>query len=152
MQKIHTEVMAELRAGLSGVSDADADYAPEGEWSTKENLAHLIDGEEGTHEWLGFLMQDAEPQYPDSWENSNERVRSIVRTTPTVAALLDRLEAAQAETVALYEEAGALNARKGVMWRLGLNELHFPGEHEREHLEQIQKMLAQIPAEAEAEA
>lgn len=142
-REVTAEVAAELRAALEGVSEAEAEFAPKGEWSVKQIIAHLIEGEEGNHTWLRDLLQDGEPQYPDSGENRTERVTAMVRVTPTLEALFERLERAQAESCALLEEATALSHRKGVMWRAGLNLLHYPGDHEREHVEQMQKTLEQ---------
>ena len=38
------EVIAELREALQGVSEEQADFAPKGEWSVKQIIAHLIEG------------------------------------------------------------------------------------------------------------
>lgn len=148
-REVCREVIAELREMLEGVSEAEAEFAPAGEWSVKQNIAHLIEGEEGNHTFIRNLLQDGEPQYPDGGENRTERVTALVMVTPTLEALIARLERAQEETCALIELATALRRRKGVMWRVGMYMLHYPGEHEREHMEQMQRTLEQARAVAE---
>ncbi len=140
-REVSQEVIEALRAAMEGVTEAEADYAPKGEWSVKQIIAHLIMGEEGQHLFIRNLLQDGEPQYPDGGENRNEAVIALVRVTPTVAALTDRLAFAQEETITLLEESTALRNRKGVMWRLGSYNLHYPGDHEREHIAQMKRTL-----------
>ncbi len=137
------EVITELREALQGVPEEQADFAPKGEWSVKQIIAHLIQGEESNHPFIRNVLQDGEPQYPDGGENRIEGVTAMVRITPTIEALIERLEQAQAETCALLEESAQLKRRKGVMWRLGSYMLHYPGNHEREHIEQMQGTLEQ---------
>jgi uncharacterized protein YndB with AHSA1/START domain len=141
-RKVTAKVLDELKTALEGVTESEAEYAADGEWSIKENVAHLIDGEESNHAWFRNLLTDNEPQYGDPWENRVERYKAAVRVTPTLEGLVGRLASAQEETSCMIEECQEkLSRRKGVMWRAGLYLLHYPGEHEREHTEQIQKTL-----------
>jgi uncharacterized protein YndB with AHSA1/START domain len=142
LREVNAGVMREIRELFQGVSEAEADFAPAGEWSSKQNLAHLIKEEEWQLHYIGQLLNDSEAQYIDSFENRWEPLEAIVSVTPTVKGLLDRLATAQEATARLLEASEQpLRERKGVMWRLGMGLLHFPGEHEREHMEQIKRTL-----------
>lgn len=146
LQQVNEEVMGELRAALEGVSEQEADFAPTNEWSAKQIMAHLIMGEEGNHIMISNLLQDGQPQYPDGGENRNESVNALVEVTPTIQGLMDRLALAQRETVALFRKSIVLRKRPGVMWRMGSYFLHYPGSHEREHMEQMKGTLEQARA------
>jgi uncharacterized protein YndB with AHSA1/START domain len=143
-REVTAKALDELKTALEGVSESEADYAPEGEWSIKENIAHLIEVEEANAVWFRNLVSDNEPQYGDPWENRLERYKAVVRVTPTLEQLVARLAQAQEELACMIEECHEkLSRRKGVMWRAGLSLLHYPGEHEREHIGQMQKTLEQ---------
>jgi uncharacterized protein YndB with AHSA1/START domain len=139
-RKVAGEVMQELMQALDGVSESEAEIAAEDRWSVKENLAHLILTEEYNIMQLTDLIQDGEPQSAGGGENRRESLRAIVSTTPTVELLVQRLARAQEQTCSMLEEsAQVLKARKGVMWRLGANLLHYPGGHDRDHIEQMMR-------------
>jgi len=139
-RKVAGEVLEELKQALDGVSEAEAEISGEDRWSVKENLAHLIQTEEYNPMQLTELIQDGESQYAGGGSNRREALRAIVRTTPTIELLVGRLARAHEETCSMLEEsAEVLKTRKGVMWRLGTNLLHFPGGHDREHIEQMMR-------------
>jgi len=141
-RKVTGEVIKEVNQALEEVAESEADFATDDQWSVKENLAHLVLGEEYNIFLLTELIQDGESQSSGAGENRRETLRAIVRTTPTIELLVQRLERAQQETCSLLEESqDVLKARKGVMWRPGTNMLHFPGGHEREHIEQMRREL-----------
>ena len=151
-RKVAGEVMEELRQALDGVSESEAEIAAEDRWSVKENLAHLILTEEYNIMQLTDLIQDGEPQSAGGGENRRESLRAIVSTTPTIELLMQRLERAQEQTCSMLEEsAQVLKARKGVMWRLGTNLLHFPGGHDRDHIEQMMREVEWARAAAAEE-
>ncbi len=130
---------------------AEADVSDDEAWSVKENIAHLIAGEEWYLFYLTELIVDGVAQYSGAWENRREQLRAVIRVTPTLEGLVQRLENAYEQTAGLLEEAApVLSERKGVMWNLGLWWLQLPAAHEREHIEQIKKDLAKIRG-AEAE-
>lgn len=142
LRQVDAEVIGEIQRVFGGVSEAEAEFAPSGEWSAKQNLAHLIKEEEWNLHSIGQLLNDSESQAVDSFENRWEPLDAIVAVTPTVSGLIDRLAKAKETTSKLLEGSSvALGARKGVMWRIGMNMLHFPGSHEREHLEQVKRTL-----------
>jgi uncharacterized protein YndB with AHSA1/START domain len=141
-REVTAEVLEELKEALEGVTEAEAEIATEDEWSIKENLAHLILGEEYRISLLTELLQDGESQYAGAGENRRESLRAIVRTTPSIDLLVQRLDRAQEQTCNMLEESQSVfSARKGVMWRLGSLWLHYPGGHKREHIEQMMKEL-----------
>ena len=136
------QVMEELRAALDGVSESEADFTVGDGWSVKENLAHLATVEEWNLFTITELLSDNEWQSAGGGENRREQLRAVVRTTPTVEQLIQRIAKANEETCSMLEEsAPVLRARKGVMWRLGANLLHYPGGHDREHIEQMKREL-----------
>jgi uncharacterized protein YndB with AHSA1/START domain len=142
LRQVDAEVIGEIQEVFRGVSEAEAEFALPGEWSAKQNLAHLIKEEEWNLHNIGQLLNDSEPQGVDSFENRWEPLDAIVAVTPTVSGLIDRLAKAKETTAKLLEGSSvALGARRGVMWRIGMNMLHFPGDHEHEHLEQIKRTL-----------
>ncbi|MFQ5943207.1 MAG: SRPBCC domain-containing protein [Anaerolineales bacterium] len=146
-RKIAADITNELRGALEGVSEAEAEFTDAEAWSVKENIAHLIVGEEWYLFYLTELIVDSVAQYSGTWENRREQLRAVVRVTPTVEQLVQRLENAFEQTCCLLEEAAqTLGARKGVMWQLGIWWLQLPGAHEREHIEQIKKDLEKIRA------
>jgi len=143
------QVAEELREALDGVNEAEAEIAADDRWSVKENLAHLILIEELNIDLLTELIQDGESQSAGGGENRRETLRAIVRTTPSIELLVARLERAQKETCAMLEESRhVLARRRGVMWRLGTNLLHFPGGHDREHIEQMMREVETARAAA----
>ena len=136
------QVMEELKEALDGVSESEAEYTHGDGWSVKENLAHLAVVEEWNLFTITELLSDNEWQSAGGGENRREQLRAVVRTTPTVEQLVDRIAQATEETCSMLEEsAPVLSTRKGVMWRLGENLLHYPGGHDRDHIEQMTREL-----------
>ncbi len=142
LREVNAKVIEEIRAVFEGVSEAEAEFAPEGEWSATEILAHLIVEEDWYLHWIGLFLSDAEAQWADNSKNRREQLQAVIQLSPTIGELLQRLVRDQETTASLLEASQeALGARKGVMWRLGVQFLHFPGSHAREHMEQIKKTL-----------
>jgi len=135
----YAEVDAELQAALAGVGDGEAGQAPaEGEWSVKQVLAHLSDGERALHmlivNWAVNGWLDAGPVYPNQIPG---RLDAILAVTPTLEGLVDRVLTDEAETVALLrglpETALVHKAR---FRRIAQFALQGP-DHSREHINQI---------------
>ncbi|MEW5989244.1 MAG: SRPBCC domain-containing protein [Chloroflexota bacterium] len=125
---------------LAEVSEAEAEYRPaEGEWSTKETLAHLIGGERETHCWIADLINGDE-RWSDTFSNPTNvpaRVQATVRVYGTAAALLAELRRNEQETVAMIAVLPAdFVAGKSSYWRLGMNVLQ-QASHVTDHLEQM---------------
>jgi len=142
LREVNSEVIGAIQEAFRGVSEVEAEFAPAGEWSSKQNLAHLIKDEEENLHRIEQFLNDSEAQYADTWENRWEPLNAILAVSSTVEELVSRLAKAKETTARLLEASeGPLRARKGVMWRLGMSMLHFPGDHEHEHLEQIKRTL-----------
>jgi uncharacterized protein YndB with AHSA1/START domain len=131
-------VMKDLRQLMEGVSEEEAGHrpAPE-EWSAKETLAHLIDSEGYTLDYISELLNDGQREFSGDGGDSRPRLQALLDVTPTIPELLDRLEKSKREVVSLLSRAEKLKARKGVLWRLALGSLEYPDIHERTHMEQI---------------
>ena len=141
-RKSCAETMQELKKALEEIAEGEAEFTDGDGWSVKEILAHLVVDEEWNPLTVAQFLDDNEPQYAGGGSNRSEWHRAVVATTPSVDGLVARLELAQAETCRMLEESReVLKARKGVMWRLGIWWLQFPGGHEREHIEQIEQTL-----------
>jgi uncharacterized protein YndB with AHSA1/START domain len=140
------EVNEELRTAVAGLSEEEAGQSPaEGQWSVKQVLAHLSDGERAFHVVLvniavnGWL--DAGAIYPDQIPG---RLASILAVTPTLPALLDRFLTDEWETVELVrrlpEETLAHKARfrRIAQWTIA------QPDHTREHVEQIRGVIDRL--------
>lgn len=145
LERIYSQTMTELHQLIEGIAEerATSRISPD-EWTVQEVLAHLVVIEEGNVPWICELMSDAEREFPTGEGNPTvhyKHIQSVLTVTAGLPQLLERLEARQAETVALLRSANDLERRKGVLWRLGQNLLQFPGSHERIHIEQIRDIL-----------
>ena len=142
----HAETNAELRAAVEGVTEAEARQQPgEGEWSVKQTLAHLTEGERGFHVVLvnmainGWL--DGGPIYPDQIPG---RLDAVLAVTPTVEGLVERFITDQAETVAIVRGLPETTiAHKARFRRMADFALYGP-DHTREHIEQIKRAIAVV--------
>jgi uncharacterized protein YndB with AHSA1/START domain len=142
LQPIYEGIAADLRELFAGVSEAEAEHRPApGEWSAKENMAHLILSLQWWRSWITELMQDAERPFEGEGENLQAEIDALLAVTPDIADLLDRFERAQVQSLALIATAEPLKARKGVLWRMGQALLQFPDSHERGHMEQMRAAI-----------
>jgi uncharacterized protein YndB with AHSA1/START domain len=140
------EVDDELRTALVGVSDEEAGQCPEeGQWSVKQILAHLSDGERAFHLVLvnmalnGWL--DGGPIYPDQIPG---RLASILAVAPTLNALLDRFLTDEAETAALVRHLPQTAiAHKARFHRIARQVIAGP-DHTREHIDQIRRAIEAV--------
>ncbi len=135
----YAESDARLAELLDGVSEQQASQRPaDGEWSTKEVLAHLLDTEQDQHSWIGSLLQNEELL----WFSDNEhiRIKATVDAYGTLAALFDAYRRSQRETVAFL--AGLppeFAARKGSYVRVGRT--YLDDTHSDDHYKQIKSAL-----------
>lgn len=142
----HEEVNAALKAALEGVTEEEAGKQPaEGEFSVKQVLAHLSDGERGFHTVLvniavnGYL--DGGPVYADQILG---RLDAIMTVTPTLQGLLKRFLTDEAETVALVRGLpDATLAHKARYRRICEYVLNGP-THTEAHTEQIQEAIKAV--------
>jgi len=140
----HAQVNTELKAAVEGVTEAEAEHQPAaGEWSAKQTLAHLTEGERGFHLILvnialnGWL--DGGPVYPDQIPG---RLDAVLAVTPTLQGLVERFITDQAETAAIVRGLPETTiAHKARFRRMAELCLASP-DHAREHIEQIKQAIA----------
>ena len=140
------QVNTELKAAVEGVTEEEADQPPaDGEWSVKQVLAHLSEGERAFHVFLvnmavnGWL--DAGPIYPDQILG---RLEAVLAVTPSLQGLVDRFIRDEAETVAIIRRLPETTmAHKARFRRIAQFVIYGP-DHTREHIEQIKKTVAAV--------
>jgi len=142
VRKRYAELEAELDKFFTGVSEEEASYKPApDEWSVKENLAHLIQGERGTQSFLADLTSGQERYADDYGDNVHAYVEATVATYPTLKALIQELKRSDAETVEFIARLPAeFVARKGSYWRVAYYLLDSPF-HFHEHVAQMTAAL-----------
>jgi len=137
VQTHHGQIIDRLGKCLKDVEDEiTSQPLADGEWSIKDNLAHLIAVERDIQTWITSLI---EGQEITNIYHTNLTARLTAMTTafPTAQALLEELDRSQTETVALLRILPAeLVARKGSFWRLGFS-VQDNHDHTREHIETI---------------
>ncbi|MBN1661158.1 MAG: SRPBCC domain-containing protein [Anaerolineae bacterium] len=146
----HAEVDAELRAAVHGLSEEQAAQCPaEGEWSTKQVLAHLSDGERGLHATLVDLAIngwfDAGAVYPDQVPG---RLESILVITPALDALLDRFLTDERETVELVRRLPDVTVAHKARFRRIAQFVLLGPDHTAEHIGQIKRCIDAIGGQA----
>jgi uncharacterized damage-inducible protein DinB len=140
----YAEVSAGLKAAVEGVTEAEAAQQPaEGEWSVKQTLAHLSEGERSFHFVLvnvavnGWL--DSGPIYPDQFPG---RLDAVLAVTPTLEALVERFITDQAETVAIVRGLPETTLAHKARYRRMADFVLYGPDHTREHIEQIKAAIA----------
>lgn len=133
----------ELAKLFEGASEDEAGRRPEPkEWSAKEVLTHLITSERGTTDFISETVTDSERWYDNFDNDVNVYPAGLLKTYPTVSALLNALKQAEAETVAVLESLPPdYLARKRNYWRLCFGLLQGPS-HVVQHLDQIRNAIA----------
>lgn len=140
---LYAWVDAEVTAALAGATEEAAATRPgPDEWSAREVLAHLMDGEGDYHSYITELVLGAERSSDGPYENSDLRVRVTAASYPTVAEMLAAYRHLEQQTVALL--AGLPDefvARKGSFWRLAYGYTQARPHYE-EHVAQIRAAVA----------
>lgn len=142
LKKINAEVEARLDEFLEGVTEEEASFksSPE-EWSIKENLAHLLQGERYNHFWIAELVF-GEERFSDGYgDNLNAQVAATVEAYPTLQDLRLELRRNAAETVGMLARlTKEFSNRKASFWRLAYNMLE-PQYHLDSHIDQMRATL-----------
>lgn len=144
-QVVH-ERNAELERRLDqlfeNVSDQEASFKPRpDEWNVKEVLAHLIEGERGSIEYMRTIIEGQERFYDDYGGNINAAIEAIVETIPTLADLVRELKRSYAESTAfLARLPDEFTAHKASYWRIAYNYLDQP-YHFEEHIDQMKAAI-----------
>ncbi len=139
LKRKYADQRIELEKFFAGVSDAEASFKPSAEdWSAKEVLAHLIQGERLWPNHVSELVGAQESWADDFAGNLDAWIRATVSACPSLEGLLDQLENLYAETIALFENLPEeLQQRKGTYWRLAYEALEAP-YHLQAHIQQMQ--------------
>ena len=142
VRKRYAELEAELDNFFSGVTEEEASFKPApDDWSVKENLAHLIQGERGTQSYLAELISGQERYADDFGDNVHAYVAATAATYPTLKALIQELKRSDTETVEFIARMPVeFLARKGSYWRTAYNLLDTPF-HFHEHVAQMTAAL-----------
>ncbi|MBM4423638.1 MAG: PDZ domain-containing protein [Chloroflexi bacterium] len=144
-RKNYEALDSELENTLAGLTESEADHKAGNEWSVKELIAHLTAAERDFQSWVADMLNDTPIE--DDIEmrpNVDVRLRAMVERFGTLAALLNELKQAQAETVSLLASLPpALVARKHLYRRAALWMLEVvPGHYREEHSEQLRAAIA----------
>ncbi|MCC6189993.1 MAG: SRPBCC domain-containing protein [Anaerolineales bacterium] len=100
MRQIYASDDAALSQAIAGISDAEAGFKPSPEeWGAKEVMAHLITGERDTHAYIEELVGGELRPFDNFVGNSQFRMRATAQAYPNLAAMLEALRQAQAETL-----------------------------------------------------
>ena len=142
IEDINRRFLEQLTAVLDGVTEAEAGHRPgEGQWSVKEVIAHLLDGEGDQHSTLVESFEGVERYYDGGFGNSHWRTRVTADAYPDVWAMIDSYRRLIAQTVQLIRSMPEhLQRRRGTFWRYAFG--FADGEdHLHEHLEQVKSAL-----------
>ncbi len=132
-----------LDSVLAGTTEEEATYRPgEDEWSVKEILAHLLDGEGDDHARIVAAFDGVEPLYDGGFANSHWRTSVTAGAYPDVASMMAAYRRLAGETVQLIRAIPPeLERKRPTFWRIayGFSETEH---HLGEHLDQIKATLA----------
>ncbi|HUO45261.1 MAG TPA: SRPBCC domain-containing protein [Acidimicrobiia bacterium] len=143
VEEINGRFLGGLTAVLAGVAEDAANRRPaEGEWSAKEVLAHILDGEGDLHSFIVEAFEGSEPLHDVGLGNSHWRTRVTANAYPDVNSMMEAYRRLGAETVELIRTMPPeFEQRKSTFWRFAYN--FSEGEpHLQEHLDQIRAALA----------
>lgn len=131
-----------LEKFLEGVNEEEASFrSSDEEWSIKDNLAHLVQGERGSITWLSGIIGGYQAHYDDYGGNLPIYNQATLAAFPSVGALLEQLKRLNTEIVALVDGLpNDLPLYKNIHWRIGINLLE-PPYHLESHLDQMKTTL-----------
>jgi len=138
LEKKYLEVEPQLNEFLDGITEEDANYKPSpDDWSVKEVLAHLIQGERFYQFYIAELVGGQERWSDDYAGNLEASIEATVASNPSLYDLREALNRARKETVLLIAKLPVeFVERKGSYWRLGYGALE--GQfHDTAHIEQM---------------
>lgn len=144
---IYDEMETELDAALADISEEAASApAPDGGWSVKAIMAHLVIGERDQQAFIAAHLSDDVPV--NQLQNQNARVYALVAVCPTLAELRSELSKAYRENIAFIENLpDAFVARRSGYWSMAQGML-FAGYHLHDHAGQIREAIGEKAAAA----
>lgn len=142
ISKRYSEIEDELSKFLTNVTEEQASYKPDPhEWSIKENIAHLLQGECGYQFWIDELIGGHERVSDDWGGNIDIHNEATVVSYGSLTNIFDGYKRAMLETKELIRRLPEdFVARKGSYWRFAYAALEEP-YHFRSHIAQMQTVL-----------
>jgi uncharacterized protein YndB with AHSA1/START domain len=142
VEPIYRQYEAEFEAILNNATEEECSYKPNPqEWSAKEVMAHLIQGELGWQNYASEIISGHEPSYDDYGGNLQARIEGTTAIFPTKGSLLRELKAHDAETLAMLAHlSDDCVKHKGRFWKLTF-QANQNSYHLQTHLEQIRAAL-----------
>jgi hypothetical protein len=133
----------DLSNAFKGISDAAASKKPaKNEWSAKEVVAHLLEGERGWHMYIHQLLFSEEQVSDGFADNSNERIMAEASAYPSVKDLLLEFRRSQLVTIAFLKNLPkSFHIHKGTWWHLVMAMLAGPNTHTHDHIDQIKRAV-----------
>ena len=138
----YSEQYKELTKFLEGVTEEEASFIPrKDEWSIKDTIAHLVQGERFLNIWISGVIGGFQPHYDDFGGNLPVVNQATLAAYPTLPEILEQLKRLNKETVALVKGLpDDLPIYKNIYWRLGITLLESP-YHFEVHLNQMRDAL-----------
>lgn len=142
LEKKYIEIEIQLNEFLDAITEEESGFKPSSdEWSVKEVLAHLIQGERFYQFYVAELVGSQERWSDDYAGNLAAPITAIVETYPTLADMQAELKRCRRETVILFAKLPAeFIERKGSYWRLASGALEGTF-HDLGHIEQMQNSV-----------
>jgi uncharacterized protein YndB with AHSA1/START domain len=142
IREINADVESRLDQFLEGVTEEEASFKPSPEeWSIKENLAHLLQGERYNHFYIAELVFGQERFSDDYGDNLNAQIAATVDAYPTLQDLRQELRRNGEETAGMLARLNEeFSNRKASYWRLAYNTLQ-PLYHLDGHIDQMRAAL-----------
>lgn len=131
-----------LSGFLEGINEEEASFKinPE-EWSVKEILAHLIQGERYYQQYVVELVENQERWSDDFGGNFDGYIQATVESYGSLEALRAEFKRSRNETVLLFARLPPdLVKQKGIFWRLAYGALEG-AFHDFAHLDQMRKSI-----------
>jgi hypothetical protein len=132
----YAELDAELDAVVEGVTEEEADFHPEDEWSAKEILAHLISGEQDTQTWIYTTVGDRDALNA-IFSNEPGRIKALAGAYGTLPALIEQLKRSGEITRAQVASIPAETQARKHQYNVILGWLTTFQNHRREHHAEI---------------
>jgi PDZ domain/DinB superfamily len=142
-RKRQDTIQAEMDEFFKDVSEKEASFKPApDEWSAKEVLAHLIQGERYYQIWITELAGRQEGHHDDWTGNLQAPIDATLAAYPSLADMRQEYKRSCNETVALIANLPKeFQTHKGSFWRLAYSEADSPYHH-RIHMEQMGAAIA----------
>jgi uncharacterized protein YndB with AHSA1/START domain len=142
VQQRYAEMEKDLDKLLDNVDEQIASFQPgPQEWNVKQVLAHLIEDERFSHEFMRSIIAGQERFYDDYGDTVHAGIEAIAATLPSLKDLIIELKRSYAETIAFLERIpDDFVAHKASYWRVAHNYLDSP-YHFYDHIDQMRAAM-----------